>query len=155
MNTNKKVVDFDYFYFEGVGFNYDIAKELAVILIDEINIDELKGMHEENERWDSSVGTGGSGSNYVCPSQGAQRATLASHFASYANRKYQSCYLSLYEFSCLKTLLDYLEEDWYPEGNHMEKLQNKKIELLTQVCDEFEKAYVKQNPEYYFTMLLK
>ena len=148
------VVDFDYFHFEGVGYNYDIAKELAVILIDEINIDELKGMHEDNERWDSSVGTGGSGSNYSCPSQGAQRATLANHFASYANRKYQSCYLTLYEFTCLKTLLTYLEEDCFPP-NHREKLHDEKIELLKQVCDEFEQAYVKENPEYYFTLLKK
>lgn len=148
------VIDFDYFHFEGVGYNYDIAKELAIILIDESSIDELKGIYDDNERWDSSVGSGGSGSNFSCPSQASQRACLANHFASYANRRYESCYLSLYEFNCLKTLLDYLVDDCFVQ-QHRQKIYDRQVELLTMVCDEFEKEYYRKNPEYLFTLINK
>ena len=146
------VIDFDYFHFEDVGYNYDIAKELAIILIDESDMDELKGIYDDNQRWNSSVGSGGTGSNFSCPSQGAQRACLANHFASYANRRYESCYLSLYEFECLKTLLNYLEDDCFVQ-QHRQKIYDRQVELLTMVCNEFQKEYVRKNPEYMFTLI--
>jgi hypothetical protein len=59
MPGNTPVVDFDYFHFEGVGYNFDIAKELALLLIDNVDVDELKGIFNDMEVWDSSVGTGG------------------------------------------------------------------------------------------------
>lgn len=154
MPGSTPVVDFDYFHFDGHGFNYEIAKSLSVLLIQETNVDELKSIYNENEKWDSSVGTGGTGSNYNCPSQSSQRACLASHFASYALRKYQSCYLSLYEYYCLKDLLTYMDEDCFP-SQHREKIHDANVKLLTDVVSEFEKAYVKENPSFLFTLLKK
>jgi len=145
-------VDFDYFHFEGYGYNYAIAKELAIILMDESNIDELKGSYNEDTLWNSSIGTGGSGGNYRCPSQSAQRASLASHFSSYALRRYQSCYLTLYEYECLRIILIELEDNYY-EGSHREKIHGDTILLIKTVCSEFEKAYAMKNPAFLFTML--
>ena len=45
-----QLVDFDYFHFENMGFNYDLAKELAIILIDYADIDELKGIYNDAEK---------------------------------------------------------------------------------------------------------
>lgn len=153
MPGSTPVVDFDYFHFEGVGYNYDIAKELALLLIDEADLDELKGIFNDMEAWDSAVGTGGTGENYPCPSQASQRASLACVFASYANRKYQSCYLSLFEFQCLKTLLEKLDDWGVPD--HREKIYDRQLEVLTMVCNEFEKVYARENPSYIFTLLKK
>ena len=146
------VVDFYNFHFEDVVYNYDIAKELAIILIDESDIDELKGIYDDNQRWDSSVGSGGTGSNFSCPSQGAQRACLANSLVGYANRKYESCYLSLYEFNCLKTLLNYLEDDCFMPA-YRQKIYDRQVEVLTLVCNEFQKEYVRKNPEYLFKFM--
>jgi hypothetical protein len=152
MLDKRLVVDFDYFWFEGNTDNRKIAKELASILIDEIDIDELKGIFNDDKLWDSSVGTGGTGGNYRCTSQSAQRATLASHFASYANRKYTSCYLSLYELTCLQELITYMEEDYFP-ADHRQKIHDAAVDLLKETCRLFVKAYVKVDPAYHFTIL--
>lgn len=151
-NDDRPVVDFDYFWFESDKPNREIAKELATILIDEVDIDELKGIFNDDKLWNSSVGTGGSGGNYPCTSQSAQRATLASHFASYANRKHTSCYLSLYELTCLQELVTYMEDDYFP-ADHREKIHNTAIGLLKETCRLFVKAYVKEDPTYHFTLL--
>jgi hypothetical protein len=151
-SDDRPVVDFDYFWFESDKDNREVAKEIAMILIDETDVDELKGMFNEDKLWDSSVGTGGSGGNYPCTSQSAQRATLASHFASYANRKYTSCYLSLYELTCLQELVTYMEDDCSP-AQHREKIHNAAVDLLKETCQLFIKAYVKEDPTYHFTLL--
>ena len=151
-NEDRPVVDFHHFWFESDKDNREIAKEIAIILIDETDIDELKGMFDDDKLWNSSVGTGGSGGNYPCTSQSAQRATLASHFASYGNRKYTSCYLSLYELNCLQELVTYLEEECNP-AEYRQKIHDAAVDLLKETCRLFEKAYVRVDPTHYFTIL--
>jgi hypothetical protein len=146
------VVDFNYFWFESDKDNREIAKEIAIILIDETDTDEIKGIFNDDKLWDSSVGTGGTGGNFPCPSQASQRASLASHFASYANRKYTSCYLSLYELTCLQELITYMEEDYFP-ADHRQKIHDAAVDLLKETCRLFVKAYVKVDPAYHFTIL--
>lgn len=146
------VVDFDYFHFENMGFNYDLAKELAIILIDYADIDELKGIYNDVERFNSSIGTGGSGSNYACPSLASQRACLAGHFASYANRKYESCFLSKFEYQCLVDLLNYLEEDCFPP-QHRAHIHDRQIEILKMVIDKFKREYHKVDKEFFLELL--
>ena len=151
------VVDFDYFYFsdEDGGYHntHKFAGELAVILMAYVNIDDLHGINdEEGVYYPSSVGTGGSGMNYNTPSVGAQRACLASHFASYAHRHYESCYLALAEYQCLKELADYLEDEYFPP-QHREKLVKQSIELLNKVIRKFEVEYAKEVPGFLFTLL--
>jgi hypothetical protein len=153
MPGESPVIDFDYFHFDDDAYNYKKAEQLAVLLMSHVNIDELHGILFEDEKlWDSTVGTGGSGMNYACPSQGAQRACLASHFSSYAQRQYQSCYLGLPEYECLKDLLTYFEEDYNP-APHREKIQEQNIKLLEQVCRKFEIEYTKEVPGFLFTLL--
>lgn len=146
-------IDFDYFHFEEHGWNYDVAKELSVLLIDNVNIDELRNLTDLNEhgQWDSSVGTGGTGWNMLAPTKAAQRAILASHFSSYARRQYSSCFLTLFEYQCLKDLLTEIEECNY--ADHRQKIYDADIKLLTEVCNEFVKNYTRKNPEYLFTIL--
>ena len=151
----KPVIDFDYFYFDQEGYrnNHKIASELAVILMAYTNIDDLHGFNdEEGVYYNSTVGTGGSGMNYACASLGSQRACLASHFASYAQRHYQSCYLALAEYECLKELVNYLEDDYYPP-QHREKQVKANIDLLNQVLRKFEIEYAKEVPGFLFTLL--
>jgi hypothetical protein len=149
----KPVIDFDYFHFDDDAYNYKRAEQLAVLLMSHVNIDDLHGHNDdENKLWGSTVGTGGSGMNYACSSQGAQRACLASHFSSYAQRQYQSCYLGLPEYECLKDLLTYFEED-YGVAQHREKIHNQNVKLLEQVCRKFEIEYTKKVPGFLFTLL--
>lgn len=149
----KPVVDFDYFHFDDDAYNYKKAEQIAVLLMANTNIDELHGILEDEEKlWPSTIGTGGSGMNYACTSQGVQRACLASHLSSYAQRQYQSCYLGLSEYECLKNLLTYLEED-YGVAHHREKIQDQNIQLLEQVCGKFEIEYTKRVPGFLFTLL--
>ena len=152
MLDERPVVDFNYFYFERDLSNQQIAKEIAIILIDETDTDEIKGIYNDDKLWDSSVGTGGTGGNYPCTSQSAQRATLASHFASYGNRKYTSCYLALYELTCLQELLTYMEED-YSTPEYRQNIHDAAVDLLKETCRLFVKAYVKVDPAYHFTIL--
>lgn len=146
-------IDFDYFHFAEHGWNYNIAKELAVLLIDNVNIDELRNLTDINEKglWDSSVGTGGTGWNMMAPTKAAQRSILASHFSSYARKQYSSCYLSLYEYQCLKDLLQDIEDSNY--GDHRKHIYEADIKLLAEVCAEFKREYLRKNPEYLFTIL--
>ena len=149
----KPVVDFDYFHFDESAYNYKRAEQLAIVLMAHTNIDDLHGFNDDEDKfWSSTVGTGGNGMNMPCSSQGAQRACLASHFSSYAQRQYQSCYLALAEYECLKDLLTYLEEDYNP-APHREKICNENIMLLEQVCRKFEVEYTKQVPGFLFTLL--
>lgn len=147
---NKAVVDFDYFHIDAN--NHTVAGELAVILMAHTEIDELHNIIEPEVYWNSSVGTGGGGWNYACPSQAAQRACLASHFASYAHRHYESCYLALSEYECLMTLIEYLEEESMPP-QHRKNLHDQAVITLNKVCREFERAYAKEVPGFLFTLL--
>lgn len=146
-------IDFDYFNFEEQGFNYKIARDLAVLLIDKVDIDELKGLvtYEEDKTWSSSVGTGGTGWDMSSPTKSSQRACLASHFSNYARRQYSSCFLTLYEYQCLKELLEEIEESNY--ASHRQQIYDADIKLLKEVCSEFKKQYVRKNPEYLLTIL--
>lgn len=146
----KPVVDFDYFNFDFN--NKEIAVELAILLMAYTNIDELRGIHNEDELWSSSVGTGGSGWDWPCNSQGAQRACLASHFSSYAHQHHQSCFMALTEYQCLKDLLLWLCDDYNP-APHRQKLVDRGIVLLQEVCKEFEQAYIRKEPGFLFEIL--
>ena len=144
-------VDFDYFHFPKSTNNRVVARELAVLLMAHINIDELHFTHDI-EDWPSSVGTGGTGSNYSCPSQAAQRSCLASLFSSYAYQQHQSCYISLKEYQCLIDLLQYFEED-YSWSQHQEKLYQGAIDLLKMTCKCFEQAYIREDPGFLFKLI--
>jgi hypothetical protein len=151
---DKPVVDFDYFYFDQEGYrnNRDLAAKLALILIANAGIDDLHGINdEEGVYFDSSVGTGGGGFNFACPNKGSQRACLASLFASYSHREYQSCYLSIYEYQCLKELLDDIDDDCPP--SHRERQIKQNVDLLNQVLRKFEIEYTKEVPGFLFTLL--
>ena len=146
-------IDFDYFHFEEHAWNYNIARELAVLLIDYVNVDELNNITDLDKQgdWASSVGTGGTGWNVGSPTRSAQRACLANHFSSYARRVYSSCYLTLYEYQCLKDLLEEIEESNY--ADHRKQIYLADVKLLTDVCIEFKKQYLRKNPEYLFVIL--
>lgn len=142
------VVDFD--YFDLGGCNYQKAEQLSAILVAHANVDDLHGYNDQEGRYfASTVGTGGSGMNMACGSQGAQRACLASHFARYAHRHYVSCDLALAEYGCLWELLEVF--DYVPE--HRQPLIDEHRALVQQVCRQFEIAYTKKVPEFLFTVL--
>jgi len=154
MFNDRKVVDFEDFHFEGVGYNHPIAKKLSLLLIDEIDVDDLRGFNDTDSMIPSSVGSGRSENGFLCPTESSARAILASHLASYANRKYRSCYLALPEYELLKRLLTYLEEDYYPPG-YRNDIHEDNIELLKMVISEFEKEYVRKDPEFLFKVIQK
>lgn len=146
------VVDFDYFYFEDKN-THTLAGELAVILMAYTDIDDLHGINDvDGVYYPSTVGTGGSGMNYAVNSIGAQRACLAGHFSSYAHRHYESCFLGLAEYQCLKELANYLEDEYCPPS-HREKIVNQTIETLNKVIRKFEVEYAKEVPGFLFTLL--
>ena len=145
-------VDFDYFTFEGHGFNHDIARELCTVLMAYTNIDDLHGFNNvEGVYYDSAVGTGGS-MNFKCESVGIQRACLASLFASYSQRQYHTCSLTIYEYRCMRDLLNYLEEDYWP-AEHRVALVDQNIRVLKECCNEFERAYVRVEPGFLFDII--
>ena len=147
----KPVVDFDYFRFSKPVSNYEIARKLVVVLMAFTDIDQLHGLHDE-ESWPSTVGTGGSGWNFACPSQAAQRSCLASLFSSYVYQRHQSCHMGLPEYQCLKDLLRYLEEEYNPM-DHQSKLINEGIEAIKMTCKCFEQAYMREEPGFLFEIL--
>ena len=146
----KPVVDFDYFHFPEN--NHIVAQKLAVVLMAFTDIDQLHGIHEDDESWPSTVGTGGSGWNYACPSRAAQRSCLASLFGSYVYQRHQSCHMGLPEYQCLKDLLRYLEEEYNPR-DHQYKLINEGIEAIKMTCQCFEQAYLKEEPGFLFEII--
>jgi hypothetical protein len=149
---NEKTVDFDRFDLD-TGFNYEPAKELCWILMSYQNIDELTFFeHVDEFKYETSIGTGGSGSTYKVQTLAQQRSLLASHFASYASKEFTSCSLSLAEYNCLKDMLEYMIDD-ICVPNHRKKIVEQQIDLLKKVCSEFEKIYVKKDPSFLFTML--
>lgn len=152
--NNKKTVNFDHFQL-GDGWNYEQAKQLCWILMSYQNIDELTYFDQIQEsNYETTIGTGGTGSPYKVQTQAQQRSLLASHFASYASKEYESCILALAEYNCLKDILEYLVEDiCIPK--HRERIVESQIDLLKKVCHEFERAYVKHDPNFLFTILKK
>jgi len=149
----KPVVDFDYFHFPIDLNNRKIAEKLTVILMAYTSVDELHNIVNDNESWPSTVGTGGSGWNYACSSQSAQRSCLASYFSSYAYGQHTSCFLGLPEYQCLKDLLRYLEEDSLMD--HRYQMINEAIELIKMTCACFEMRYLREEPGFLFELIKK
>jgi hypothetical protein len=153
MPGESPVVDFDYFRFSETAYNYNHARDLAVLLMAHVNIDDLHGFNdEEGVYFPSTVGTGGAGMNMPTTNRGAQQSCLASHFSSYYQRQYQSCYLGLPEYQCLRELLVYLNDDYNP-APHRNNIHTKNIELLSETCRQFELAYVKEDPGFLFNLI--
>ena len=146
-------VDFDNFHFENHGYNYQVAKELSVMLLISINVEELRNYFDDDtkDQWPSIVGSGNTGWNMSAPSCSAQWAILASMFSSYARKQHSGCFLSLYEYQCIKDLLVVFEEELV--ATHREALHLRDIKLLKEFCKEFKEAYLKDNPEYIFDIL--
>lgn len=140
-------IDFDDLRFENHGFNYQVAKEISAILMANLNIDDLRGLYNDDGPWtfDSTVGTGGS-MNMRCANLAQQRALLASHLSSYAKRQYNHCYLSVYEYRCLKELLIELRDDGV--APHRERIHNEDIALLQECCQQFAKELAEQDPTF-------
>lgn len=114
-------------------------------------------MDPDASTWEhkTTVGTGGGGMVWRVPTVGMQRMVLAQHFASYGLRHYQSCYLSIHEYHCLKQLLQYLKDeyngafgDWKKQQNHIQS-----VALLEDVCDVFRTEYAKDVPAFIFELL--
>jgi len=155
---NEHVVDFDYFHLEEPFHNTnETALKLASVLSAFTSVDDVICMDTDVDTWEhqSTVGTGGGSMVWRLPNQGLQRMTLASHFASYGLRHYQSCYLSVYEYYCLKDLLTYLKEDY--NGGHgdwkQQQLHIENVAILEEVCSAFRKAYANDVPEFLFEIL--
>lgn len=143
-------LDFDDFRFQGHGFNHEVAKNLSSILLSNTNIDELRGFHESTGRFDTTVGTGAS-MNWPVDNISLQRTLLASHFACYAQRQYSHCSLTIYEYHCLKNLLDELIDDVV--ASHREKIHEANIILLKSVCQQFAKDYAALDPAFLMTII--
>ena len=110
---NEEVVDFDYFNLTRPFQNtHEIALKLSVMLSASANIDDVICMDTDVTTWNykTTVGTGGGSMVFRVPTQGIQRMTLASLFAGYGLQQYQSCYLSVHEYYCLKDLFDWFKE---------------------------------------------
>ena len=153
MPNETPTIDFDDLHFPDAGFNYQIAADIAVILMDNCCVDDLRGFNNLEGKWEwpSSIGTGG-GWDMPCPTQSAQRACLAAHLSSWSRRKYTSCLLSIREYQCIKDLLNYLKDECFPP-NHRIKHYEQEIELLSNFCHEFEQNYLKVDKKFLFTII--
>jgi hypothetical protein len=143
-------LNFDDFRFEGHGFNYEVAKNLSSILLSTVDVDDLRGFNESTGQFDTTVGTGAS-MNWPVDNVSLQRTLLALHFSSYAQRRYSSCNLTIYEYYCLKNLLDEFLDDVV--ASHREQLHEANITLLKSLCQQFAKDYAALDPTFLMTIL--
>lgn len=151
------VVDFDDFHFPDTGFNREIAKDISMIFLSYVNQDDLQWTTEfdENNYWETSIGSGGTGMQMSCMTQSHQRAIISSAFADYATLRYNSLYLGLCEYQALKEILDDLENYAWGYERYPKKYEliNKQIQLLKITTIEFEKAYMKHEPGFLFNLI--
>ena len=140
-------VDFADFHFEGHGWNYAVARDMATMLLAFSDIDDIRGFNDvEDVYYDSTVGTGGN-MNMRCTSRGIQRVLLAALFASYAQKQHSHCHISLFEYRCVVDLLTYLQDEYWP-ADHMIKQMQHNIDLLKEFVAEFRTAYTKVEPGF-------
>lgn len=148
-NDDRKIVDFADFYIEGVA-NRKTAQQLSVLLLAYINLDDIIFPDSDLEhKYPSTVGTGGSDKGWNVQTVAQQRTLLASHFASFALKRYTHCYLALAEYYCLKDLHTYLIEDIGLTNDAIEE----HTKILQTVLAEFQREYIKVDPNFLFTIL--
>jgi len=87
-----------------------------------------------------------------CNSVGVQRALLAANFASYAQKQYKSCWISIHEYNCIAEVLKYLRDDYYP-ADHRKQIVDSNIAIMEEFCSEFRKAYAQVEPSFLFEVL--
>ena len=157
---SRPVVDFDMFDFDeasetglltmDVLHTRDVASRLAEVLIAHVSQDDLQFTTEfdDKNQWLTTAGTGGSGMYMPCATQAHQRAILASHFASYALSHYQSCYLGIPDYECLRDLLTDLDDTGLQGIRLRMSRQNQR--LLKRTCEEFEQRYAEEDPTFLF-----
>jgi hypothetical protein len=147
-----KDVDFADFHFEDHGWNYEVAKDIAAVLLSFSDIDDVRGYNDvEGVYYDSTVGTGGN-MNMRCNSIGIQRVLLATLLASYSQKQHSHCYVSVFEYRCIVNLLAYLEDDYWP-SEHQIKQMEKNIGLLKEFVTEFKQAYIQVEPGFVFELI--
>ena len=155
--TNHEVVDFDLFDLdEPFHNNTQTALQLSNLLSAYSSVDDIICLDPDSSTWQhrSIVGTGGGSMAWHLPNRGLQRMVLATHFASYGLHHYQSCYLSIYEYQCLKQLLTYIQDESSPGSDwNQQQIYNRSCAVLQQVCWQFEKAYSQAAPEFLFELL--
>jgi hypothetical protein len=145
-------VDFADFHFENHGWNYEVAKDIAAVLLAFTDLDDIRGFNDvEDVYYDSTVGTGGD-MNMRCRNIGIQRVLLATLLASYSQKQHSHCYVSVFEYRCVVDLLAYLENDYWPADHQIRQIE-KSIALLKQFVAEFRQAYVRVEPGFVFELI--
>jgi hypothetical protein len=133
-----------------------LANALALCLMTYTSIDDYHAPDDwsVDSPWTSTVGTGGSGMVFRVATQGYQRSMLAAHFASYGSCQYDSCYLGLPEYQCLKELYRYLTEDFSPSGHYGEnEMYDYHLDILKDTLNEFKVRYAKVDEHFLFELL--
>jgi hypothetical protein len=153
-------VDFDFFDFDegsevglvttGPVSNTAVAGKLAELLIAHASQDDLQFTTEfdDKNQWLTTAGTGGSGMYMPCATQAHQRAVLASHFATYALRHYESCFLGIPDYECLRDLLEDLDAVGL-QGQRLTQMKQS-WRLVKKCCQEFEERYAQEDPTFLF-----
>ena len=131
---------------------HDIALHLSTYLIEGCSIDELQHPVDFPEGYPDQyqLDVGGlSGINHLTKSH--QLAVLACQLAGYGAYRYESCYIGVHDYRCLKEQLEdaeYQVERFRQHGTGARYYTQDTVTYLTAIVDWFAREYSERNPEF-------